>query len=76
MIENSMKPQYYYALAYFFIFILIVYIIILFYIDYSIKIEKFYFVFPLKLMRYTSSLVFWILLIPIVEVFISIFSCK
>lgn len=76
MIENSQEVEYYYAVAYVFIFIMVAYIMILFYIDYSIKIEKFYFVFPLKLTCYMSSIIFWILLIPIVEVFVSIFSCE
>lgn len=46
------------------------------YIDYSIKIDKFYFTFPIKLLRYQSSFMFWILLHPITECFIAIFSCN
>lgn len=46
------------------------------YIDYSLKIDKFYFIFPLKLMMYMSSFIYWILMHPIVEIFISIFSCS
>lgn len=67
---------YYWVLAYFFIFFMVIYVGSLIYIDYSIKIEKFYFVFPIKVLRYLSTFIQWILLQPIVEVFISIFSCE
>ena len=48
----------------------------LIFIDYSIKIDKFYFVFPLKIMRYLSSFFFWVFMMPIIEIFISVFSCS
>mmetsp|Transcript_2160 Transcript_2160/g.2077 ORF Transcript_2160/g.2077 Transcript_2160/m.2077 type:complete len:135 (+) Transcript_2160:342-746(+) len=54
---------------------MVCYILMMIYIDQSIKIEKFYFVFPLKAMRYLSSFIFWVLMLPIVEIFISIYSC-
>ncbi len=44
--------------------------------DFSIRIEKFYFMLPVHLLRYSSSLIFWVFLMPIVEIFISIFSCS
>lgn len=75
MLESG-DPVYYWLVAYGLIFILITYIIQLIYIDYSIKIEKFYFIFPIKIMRYFSSLIFWVLMMPIIEIFISIFSCE
>jgi hypothetical protein len=75
LIENSGTTIYYLIAAYLFIFIMVVYILTLIYIDYSIKINKFYFIFPLQMMRYLSSLIYWVLMLPIIEVFISIYSC-
>ena len=56
--------------------ILILYLLLLVYIDYSIKIDKFYFMLPVKLLRITSSLVFWVFMMPIIEIFVAIFSCS
>ena len=75
MLEESRSGTYYWALAYTLIFILAAYIVQLIYVDYSIRIQKFYFNFPVKLLQYLSSFVFWIMLQPIVEIFISIYSC-
>lgn len=50
--------------------------LLLVYVDYSIKIEKFYFMMPVKLLRYASSLFFWVFMMPIIETFVSIFSCQ
>jgi hypothetical protein len=76
LIEQSGQPIYYWILAYLAIFVMISYFILLVYIDYSIKIEKFFFIFPIKLIRYFSSFIFWILIIPFIQVFASIFSCN
>ena len=51
MIEESGQAIYYWILAYSAIFVMISYFILLVYIDFSIKIEKFYFIFPIKLIR-------------------------
>lgn len=69
-------PLYYWIIAFGLIVILILYFLLLLYVDYSIKIEKFYFMLPVKLLRYCSSLIFWVFMMPIIEVFISIFQCK
>lgn len=68
-------PIYYWALSFGLIAILVIYLILLIYVDYSIKIEKFYFMLPVKLLCYASSLFFWVFMMPIVETFVSIFSC-
>lgn len=67
---------YYYIIAFSLIGILIVYLLLLLYVDYSIKIEKFYFTMPVQLLRYCSSLIFWVFMMPIIEIFVSIFSCE
>jgi len=69
-------PVYYWALSFGLIVILVIYMLLLVYVDYSIKIEKFYFMLPVKLLRYCSSLFFWVFMMPIVETFVSIFSCQ
>jgi hypothetical protein len=69
-------PLYYWILAFGLIVVLILYLLLLVYVDYSIKIDKFYFMLPVKLLRYCSSLVFWVFLMPIIEVFVEIFSCS
>jgi hypothetical protein len=51
LIENAHSDIYYFITAYVFIFIMVVYILMLLYIDYSIKIDKFYFIFPVQMMR-------------------------
>ena len=76
MLEKEKTPDYYWVIAYCFILFLLCYFLQLIYIDYSIKIEKFYFTFPIKMLRFSSSFIFWVLLQPIIEVFISIFSCE
>lgn len=76
LIENSHSNIYYLIAAYLFVFIMVVYLLTLIYIDYSIKISKFYFIFPLQMMRYLSSIIYWVLMFPIIEVFISIYSCE
>lgn len=38
---------YYYIVAFLFVFVILVYVLFLIYIDYSIKIDKFYFIFPI-----------------------------
>lgn len=75
IIEEARSGIYYWVLSYLLILLLLTYILQLIYIDYSIKIEKFYFTLPIKLLRYSSSFIFWILLQPIIEVFVSIYSC-
>jgi hypothetical protein len=70
-------PLYYWILGFGLIVILAIYLLLLLYVDYSIKIEKFYFILPVKLLlRYCSSLVFWVFMMPIVEIFVGIFSCS
>eukprot|EP00826_Nyctotherus_ovalis_P033025 TRINITY_DN2662_c0_g1_i1.p1 TRINITY_DN2662_c0_g1~~TRINITY_DN2662_c0_g1_i1.p1 ORF type:complete len:366 (-),score=40.85 TRINITY_DN2662_c0_g1_i1:22-1119(-) len=55
---------------------LLLYILQIIFIDYSIGINKFYFTFPVKLVRNMSSILFWILTIPMTETMVSIFDCK
>lgn len=74
MLESG-SAMYYWIVAYVLILILILYFFQLIYIDYSIKIGKFYFLFPIKLVRYCSSFIFWVFMMPIIDVFVSIFSC-
>jgi len=76
LLENEGQTNYYWILAYGFMLLLVAYILQLIYIDYSIKIDKFYFTLPIKLLRYSSSFIFWVLIQPIVEIFISIFQCE
>ena len=74
--DGGTYPGYYWPLAYSLIIILVIYLVLLVYIDYSIKIEKFYFMLPTKLLRYASSLFFWVGVMPITEVFVDIFLCS
>ncbi len=66
---------YYYVVAFALIAILVLYFLLLLYVDYSFKIEKFYFTLPVVLLRIFSSLFFWVFLMPITEIFVAIFSC-
>jgi hypothetical protein len=68
-------PLYYWLISFGLIVILIIYLLLLVYVDYSIKIEKFYFMLPIKLLRIASSLIFWVFSMPIIETFVAIFSC-
>lgn len=74
--EGDGFPMFYWILSFGLIVILVLYLLLLLYVDYSIKIEKFYFMLPVKLLRYCSSLLFWVFMMPIVEIFVSIFSCS
>lgn len=67
---------YYWVLAFALILILVLYFFMLLFIDYSIKIDKFYFIFPIKLLSYLSSFFYWIFMMPTIEIFVSIFSCN
>jgi hypothetical protein len=74
--EGDGFPLYYWIIAFGLIVVLILYMLLLVYVDYSIKIDKFYFMLPVKLLRYCSSLVFWVFMMPIIEIFVAIFSCS
>jgi len=45
------------------------------YVAYSVAVGKFYFTFPIQLLRNMSSILLWVLIIPITEILISIFAC-
>jgi len=53
---------YYWMASYIYIVVLVLYVLQIIYVDYSIKMEKFYFNFPIKILRYANSLIFWIVL--------------
>ena len=76
LLEKSEAVTYYWVTAYTFLFILVSYIVQMVYIDYSIKINKFYFTLPIKILRYSSSMITWVLIQPIIEIFVSIYSCS
>ena len=69
-------PLYYWIISFGLIVFLLVYLILLVFVDYSIKIEKFYFMLPVHILCYSSSLLFWVFMMPIVQIFVSIFSCS
>ena len=76
ILENTGSSIYYYISAFGLIIILVLYILTLVYIDYSIKIDKFYFILPIKVLGYTSIFIYWIFMMPIIEIFAAIFSCE
>ena len=75
-IENSDSQANYLAFAVASLVLIFIYYIGLLYIGYSIRIGKFHFMLPLMIMKYLNSILYWILLNPIVETLISIFSCS
>jgi hypothetical protein len=75
-IQATGNGVYYWLSAFILVAILVIYILFMIYVDYSIKIEKFYFNFPVSLLRYSNIFLYWILQQPIVEIFISIYSCQ
>jgi PAS domain S-box-containing protein len=75
-IETSKSSNNYFTFMFAMVAVLIFYVLQMLYIDYSIKIHKFYFNFPIKLQRAFNCTFYWLLLTPIVESFVSIFSCK
>lgn len=76
ILEDTESSIYYYISAFGLIIILVLYIVQLIYIDYSIKIDKFYFVLPIKVLGYKSIFIYWIFMMPIIDIFIGIFSCE
>ena len=74
-IEKAHSAILYFALAFRYIFFLVVYVLAAIFVDYSLKTGKFPFVFPVKLLRFTSLLLFWAEIMPVIETFLSIFSC-
>ena len=63
-----------------FVFLMLIFIIgyicQLIYVHYSIGINKFHFLFPIRVLRLMSDLIIWVLFIPVVETMVSIFSCE
>ena len=57
------------------VILILLYISGLLYVNYSILIKKFHFIFPVQLLRILSLLFYWVLLNPIIECFVAIFSC-
>ncbi len=51
---------YYWIVSFSLIVVLFVYFASLVFIDYSLKIDKFYFIFPIKTLKFLSSFVFWL----------------
>eukprot|EP01022_Parablepharisma_sp_SALTPOND_P014020 TRINITY_DN1886_c0_g1_i1.p1 TRINITY_DN1886_c0_g1~~TRINITY_DN1886_c0_g1_i1.p1 ORF type:complete len:1985 (-),score=180.40 TRINITY_DN1886_c0_g1_i1:1112-7066(-) len=75
-IESSHNSGAYWGFQYLFLGLIVLYIFQAIYVDYSINIGKFFFDFPLKALRNMNSIFFWVLVSPIVETFVSIFSCS
>lgn len=74
-VQISINSGLYLSLMFIFFAYSAIYLIQLVYVDFSIKAGNFYFIFPLRFLTILSSL-YWILLIPGVEFFISIFNCQ
>ncbi len=75
-IESAGNVSAYWTFQYVFLALIVIYILQGLYVGYSLHIGKFFFDFPVKLLRNMSSVFFWVLLDPFVETFVSIFSCE
>jgi len=75
-LENSKNTRLYVTVIICMVVFLALYIFQIIYIDYSITMNKFYFTFPIGLVRIMSSVLFWILITPITETMVSVFYCN
>eukprot|EP00826_Nyctotherus_ovalis_P026727 TRINITY_DN20852_c0_g1_i1.p1 TRINITY_DN20852_c0_g1~~TRINITY_DN20852_c0_g1_i1.p1 ORF type:complete len:303 (-),score=41.42 TRINITY_DN20852_c0_g1_i1:34-942(-) len=66
----------YWALQFVFFALIILYILQLIYVHYSIRAKKFFVRFPLSTLRNMSSVFYWVLTGPMVEMFVSTLRCK
>ena len=73
--EKKSYNTLYWICQYSYISLIAIYIICYAYAAYSIHIKKFHILFTLRIMQNLSSLFIWILLIPMVEGFVSIYCC-
>ncbi len=69
-------PELYWFFQYIFVIITLTYIAILGFIDYSVRIRKFYFLFPVQLLRRLSLVFYYLLLVPIVDFVVSLYECE
>ena len=76
LLENTDNSTIYWALNFISFILVILYILQLIYVYYTIKAGTYFVFFSLIFLRNLSTLFFWILLSPIVELFVSSFRCS
>ena len=75
-LEESKNQSYYLAFGYVIISVIFLYIFALVYIYFSLRVRKFYFIFPVKYVKLMSWMFYWVLLNPIIETLVSILYCE
>ena len=76
LIEDSRDTAYYFTILFSIVIIIFIYILSLIYVGYSIRINKYHFLFPRNYLRFMSLAFNWVLLNPIMECLLSIFLCE
>ena len=75
-IEDSDNVTFYWVAQYFFFGLLIFYIVQAFYIEYCLSIARLHARLSVKILQFLSSVLFWVSYVPMIENFVSIYSCK
>ena len=75
-LESSKSVTNYWLVFYMICPLMLLYIAMMVYMNYSLKIGKFYFVLPIKVLRLLNSLLFWVGIMPITDMLSSIYKCS
>lgn len=75
-IKQVESKQMYWIVQYVLLALVVVYVMQAVYVSYCIRVGKFFFEFPVNVLRELSCLFIWILLIPVAEMFFSILRCE
>ncbi len=76
MIEDNQSVSFFWILYFFAVFVIVAIIGLIIYTIYSLSINKFYFLWPVNLLKTSLTFMYWVLFIPFMEVFMAIFRCE
>ena len=75
-IEQNKSVSFFWILYFFGVAVIVVVIALIVYTIYSLSINKFYFMWPVNLLKASLTFMYWVLFIPFMEVFMGIFRCE
>ncbi len=75
-IESNGSSSFFWILYFFGIAVITVILGLFAYTVYSLSIKKFYFLWPVNLLKEALTLLYWILFLPFTEAFLEIFKCE
>ncbi len=74
-IEDAKSASFFWILYFAGVAVISIIICLFVYTIYSLAIKKFYFLWPVNLLKGALTILYWILFLPFMEAFLSVFSC-